>query len=1767
MSGLFDGGGSANTAQPSVGGLRVQTTVLGRAIPWVFGTARIAPNLVQYDDFTAIPESKQAGGKGGGGQSVTSYTYRAAVIMALCGGPITGIGQIWAAKEKRTAAQLGLDVYTGTDTQNPHPHWATNHAASAVTYRGLSYLASAAFDLGTGGDIGNHNVEVITPSRISATVPDARVDVVVSSIVTDKVNGLGLASNRLGDLSQAAAFCMANGIWVSPAYVEQQPAVQALQRLADIAQSAIVWSDGKLKLIPYSDTPASGNGATYTPSADALPVLGEDDFLPNGSGPALKLKRLGISEVYNHHQIKYRDRSAEYNDATVEAKATAHIERFGLRTKDPEDYVEICTADVAQKLANWRRDRAISIRTTYEFKLSVRWDRLEPADIVLLTYAPEKLVALPVRILSIEEDEHGDLSVVAEDCPLGAQHAVTQSPQTPVGGGIDYNASPGNAAPPVVFEAPLSLTGGTPEIWIGTSGAELWGGCEVWVSPDGATYQRIASITSRARHGTLTAPLPVGGLVDTANTLAVSLATSRGALSSGSAQDATDLNTLCWVDGELLAYRDATLTGINTYGLQYLVRGAAGTDVAAHAAGAVFMRCDEAVLHYAYDKQWIGRTINIKLTSHNIFGSGEQSLADVPAYSYLVTGAPLAGVQNLALLKPWTGTEAQVKWDLVDGAVSYDVEAMAGRPLVTVRSVSAVTSGQWTYAADDARADGGPWRSIAIRVRPRAVTGKTGPWRSITASNPQIGALSGLSITGGIRQALFQCARPVETDFAGLLVWIGTSAGFVAGTTTLVYDGPDTFVTLAKLADGTALAAGTTYYLRAAGYDEFGKDGLTLSSELTFTVAGLVPDVGSIIDTMLADGAITRTKFAQGLEPVSVVTSATLPTVKTTETITWGGKLYSWNGTAYTNTVPAVSITGQLTDAQLAQVSAAKIAGQLTDAQLAQISAAKIAGLITDAQLAQISAAKVAGQLTDAQLSQISAAKIAGQITDAQIAQISTTKLAGQVTNAQIAAIDAAKMTGQITGTQITDNAISTPKIAAGAVTAATIAAGAIVAGKIAAQAITTVELSAGAVTAQNIAAGAVTAGKIAAQAVTTTELSAGAVTAQNIAAGAVTAGKIAAQAVTAAELSAGAVQAQHIAAGAIVAGKIAAGAVTAAELSAGAVQAQHIAAGAIVAGKIAAGAITATELAAGSVLAGKIAAGAVLAGTIAAGAVTAAELSAGSVTATKIAAGAVTADSLAANSVTTAALSAGAVRADQIAAGAITAKHLLIADLDNLCTNGKGDSLDGWAPVVAGGCAAHAGFHAAYWASVGVASASALYFASRDTFFGVPFAAKPGDSFYLRADTTPIGAGTAAYDFLIGLVWFTASGVIGGFVTLGSRPAGSANYAVMSGPGDLPAGTATAQVWVGLNCPAGVVVASGMLATNIEIRRRQSSELIVDGAITAAKILAGSIQTQHLVANAVTADKIVANAITADKIAAGAVQAQHISSGLPGGNLVPNSALAATFIDSGGVLQADGYMFGGSNIIPATSLAWGLNLAGAAWQPVGMNALVLHQFGSDGAGNPAAYADIHGPTWVVVAGQPYEFSFYSGAHRCAVTGFATWRNAAGSILGYTVLSTNGAEMAGGQSLDGYKRLFAVGVAPSGAVTAQLNYRKLATAAGAADSWLFAACPMGAPALSAAQSAPSPWVPTGIGTQISGGIIKTGTVTADRIGVSQLSAISANLGSITAGSLNINNRFIVAADGTTTIRSSTSGQRTELDNQQVRVYDSAGTLRVRLGIW
>lgn len=836
-------GGKSSTitsAEERILSLQVQQSSQGLTLPVIYGRTRVAGNLIWYGDFVTIENktTTQQGGKGGGGvkQVDIAYTYEAAVMLALCEGEIQGVGRIWRDKEKfDSLAQLRLTLMRGGDEQ---PLWTllaqAKHQNQALNYSGTAYLCSPNYELTKSAQIYQHNFEVIGKLGYSGNIPDANPREIIRDLLTNQRYGCGFPVDSIGDTDRYSNYCRAVGIFLSPAYTEQGEAQRNISELLEQTNSAAVFSQGRLKIVPYGDGNYSGNGAVYVADNKAIYDLTDDDFIVSGAEDPVNVERKTNADAFNQIQVEYLDRDNDYNVAIAEVKDQANIEQYGLRPKDAVKMHGICNGKVAQKVAQQLLQRALYVRNEYEFKLGWKYCLLEPMDIVTLTDAGLGLDKTPVRITEIEEDEEGVLSVKAEDYPLGV-HTVSEYPTQPsLGYSADYNVSPGNAHAPVIFEAPLQLTGGEPQIWMATAGGDMWGGAEVWVSTDGDSYTRVGAVNHKARFGSLTAALPNGAVFDRTNTLSVEI--SAGQITGGTEQDSRDLLTLCYVDGEFLAYANAELKGVGRYTLGNLTRGAYGSAIDTHAAGSKFARIDEALFKYAVPRNWIGRTVWVKLVSYNVFSGGIQDLASVPAYSYTIKGAPLGQIQNLRLTSSWAyGKEAVIAWDKLDGADTYDVEIYAGNSQRRLRTVSGIVDNSYTYTQADMKADGGQVRDVVFKVRGRAVTGKTGNWAQIAAQNPQLAALQGISVDSGLKQAFFTCQKPAEEDFAGIIVWVSENAAVPTIEANKVYDGAETFVTIAKC-NGNPLEKGKTYHLRAAGYDSFGKDALKISNSVSFTV-------------------------------------------------------------------------------------------------------------------------------------------------------------------------------------------------------------------------------------------------------------------------------------------------------------------------------------------------------------------------------------------------------------------------------------------------------------------------------------------------------------------------------------------------------------------------------------------------------------------------------------------------------------------------------------------------------------------------------------------------------------------------------------------------------------------------------------------------------------------------------------------------------------------------------------------------------------------
>ena len=314
-----------STSEQRILSLQVQQSSQGLTLPVVYGRARVAGNLIWYGDFTTYGHktTTRQGGKGGRGgvkQEDVKYTYEAAVMMALCEGEIKGVTRIWRDKEKFSSlAQLRLTLYKGGEEQPVWPHLQqARHAAQAVSYSGTAYLCSPNYELTKSAQIYSHNFEVDGKLGYSSSIVDANPRDIIRDLLTNQKYGCGFPAENLGDTDVYGTYCRAAGIFLSPVYSEQQEAQRNIAELLEQTNSAAVFSQGRLKIVPYGDSGLSDNGATYLPNLTPLYDLSDDDFIVSGAEDPVRVERKTNADAYNQVQIEYVEDNkikAAYNRA------------------------------------------------------------------------------------------------------------------------------------------------------------------------------------------------------------------------------------------------------------------------------------------------------------------------------------------------------------------------------------------------------------------------------------------------------------------------------------------------------------------------------------------------------------------------------------------------------------------------------------------------------------------------------------------------------------------------------------------------------------------------------------------------------------------------------------------------------------------------------------------------------------------------------------------------------------------------------------------------------------------------------------------------------------------------------------------------------------------------------------------------------------------------------------------------------------------------------------------------------------------------------------------------------------------------------------------------------------------------------------------------------------------------------------------------------------------------------------------------------------
>lgn len=180
----FFGPGGQDVEGPRLADLKVQSSAYGAPIPIIYGKARVSGNVIWAKPIRERKIEEDAGSKGSGGSTVTTYEYYGSFAVALCDNEIAGVRKIWAdskliynvgddaSLETIQASNRNADkitIHYGTETQEADSLiQADKGAANTQAYRGTAYIVFDDLLLEPYGNrIPNITVEVITEGSVS----------------------------------------------------------------------------------------------------------------------------------------------------------------------------------------------------------------------------------------------------------------------------------------------------------------------------------------------------------------------------------------------------------------------------------------------------------------------------------------------------------------------------------------------------------------------------------------------------------------------------------------------------------------------------------------------------------------------------------------------------------------------------------------------------------------------------------------------------------------------------------------------------------------------------------------------------------------------------------------------------------------------------------------------------------------------------------------------------------------------------------------------------------------------------------------------------------------------------------------------------------------------------------------------------------------------------------------------------------------------------------------------------------------------------------------------------------------------------------------------------------------------------------------------------------------------------------------------------------------------------------------------------------------
>ena len=725
LANLLAPSSTINQAGPRLNDLSAPKSSYGAGIPRIYGSVRVAGNLIWASNIreTVTTTQSSSGGKGGGGGTTTNsttYTYNASFAVLLGEGQITGIKRIWLNSKLvyNIAPDADADtynssinfankirIYSGSESQGQDSLIAaTQGAGDTPAYRGRSYIVFDDIPLEEWGNrLPAVSVEVVQNGYLDGgrlwSVPTS-----IGAIAQDICSRVGF---NLADLDTTEVNDIAvQGFWTNTSI----SARDALGQLQKVFFFDVIESGGKLKFIKQIRL---GN-----PLAIPLADLSTHEYGQERPDDFNSI-RTQDTEILDEVSVTYLDIDFAYQQASQSAKRQISPNK----NKNDLKFDVVLAASTALAVAQKTLYLGWAQRRRFTFTLPLKYSTLEPGDIASIPFFSGEAQLIYILKINIGANFLLECEGIPYEPSLLALSAVATAPAVSLA--IPTSSSTTLALLDINLVSDTDTDFG---IYVAATGNAAWRNAGLYISRNnGSSYDFAKSLLTKTITGTCNNTLGTASEFtrDLGNSISITI--TSGQLESLSEIDFMNGRNCALVGNEIIYFKNATLTAASTYLLTELLRGRRGTEwaIAGHIASENF------VLLSGYLERLEGQILD--LNSQRLYKApvSTQTLADITATAFTTTGK---------CLKPYSPCQIKgtrdvsdnltIRWvrrtrkggmlvdykdaDLSELSEAYEVDILSGSTVV--RALSSATPTVSYSAANQTTDFGSVQSSVNVKI-------------------------------------------------------------------------------------------------------------------------------------------------------------------------------------------------------------------------------------------------------------------------------------------------------------------------------------------------------------------------------------------------------------------------------------------------------------------------------------------------------------------------------------------------------------------------------------------------------------------------------------------------------------------------------------------------------------------------------------------------------------------------------------------------------------------------------------------------------------------------------------------------------------------------------------------------------------------------------------------------------------------------------------------------------------------------------------------